>query len=120
MFGFGLFSTHLPYLLLTAIYLIYFGVFALNRLNQSEQENQETATSTQFFNAITIAEDDYDYTAQHDDPSGISQDNLVLNHFIQRICIKGSSPPGYLSIPSGQIHSRPPPCSQIRMAAISC
>lgn len=70
MFSFGLFSTHLPYLILGIVYLAFFGVNALSRLkdsplfNKSEKEHKieyassksEKIKSIDFEKAISLSE----------------------------------------------------------------
>ncbi|MBN1789107.1 MAG: hypothetical protein JW830_01335 [Bacteroidales bacterium] len=43
MFNFGLFSTHLPYIVIAAMYVLYLGSIALNKLGSKEIEQAATA-----------------------------------------------------------------------------
>jgi hypothetical protein len=55
MFSFGLFSTHIPYMVIAAIYLLYCGSGLLNRLGPKETDQQAPAIEIKFTELATNA-----------------------------------------------------------------
>jgi hypothetical protein len=53
MFSFGLFSTHIPYIVIAAIYLLYCGSSILNRLETQEDEQQTHVGETRITDLAT-------------------------------------------------------------------
>ena len=113
MFSFGLFSTHIPYIVIAAMYLLYCGSSVLNRLEPKENEQLtqvgETRTTDLATNADlrTVRYQDVQDTDFHAGALGTTWD-FVPPHFLPNLLyIPDISHIGQYTCPSR--FSRPPP-----------
>jgi hypothetical protein len=107
MFNFGLFSTHIPYILLLALHVVYFGIYTFNKLSESKTEKQLAEKVVEFQNNEDNQESAFyysDYFTSNSKSKFKPQKVLVLS--IRKIdefayyCSDGFS---------GLVFSRPPP-----------
>lgn len=112
MFSFGLFSTHLPYLILGIVYLAFFGVNALSRLkdsplfNKSEKELKIEYASSESEKSKSI---DFEKAISQSEPAHIQEGTNP--HLTCRLFL---FPPGLSLASPGAFHGnslfiRPPP-----------
>jgi len=61
MFFTGLFSTHIPYIILAAVYSVSFGIYSVYYISNKIPDKEQTEKKTEFSENIHTAAGDFDF-----------------------------------------------------------
>lgn len=61
MFFTGLFSTHIPYIIMVAVYSLSFGIYSVYYINNKTHNNKKAEKEVNYYDYNEITESDFDF-----------------------------------------------------------